>query len=425
MRVHARVGRLGSMNATDREFDVILFGATGFVGKLVAADLALNAPADIRVALAGRTRAKVETVRDEIGASAVSWGVVEADSSDEASLRALAERARVVISTVGPYARYGLPLVGACATAGTHYVDLTGEVLFARDSIDHYDAAARESGARIVNSCGYDSVPSDLAVFLTATTARDAGDGELTDTTVYASMKGGMSGGTVASGMQQADDIAAQPERRKIAGDKFSLSPDRGAEPSGEHKDSLKVAYSTELGAWTAPFVMASYNTRVVRRSNALLGHAYGRSFRYREVMKAGDGLKGRATAYAIAGALGAGFAALALKPARPLVERLVPKPGTGPSEESRENGFFRMDLRTTTTNGSRYRAIVAAKGDPGYKATAVMLGEAALTLVAGDLPELPEGARGGVLTPAVALGLPYVERLRARGFTLTVTKAS
>jgi short subunit dehydrogenase-like uncharacterized protein len=411
------------MTSTDREFDVILFGATGFVGDLVAADLAAHAPAGTRIALAGRTRSKVETVRQNLGANAAGWGIVAADSNDEASLRALAESTRVVISTVGPYARHGLPLVGACANSGTHYVDLTGEVLFARDCIDHYDEAARASGARIVNSCGYDSVPSDLSVFLAAEAAREAGDGELEDTTVYASMKGGMSGGTVASAMQQADDIASQPERRKIAGDKFSLSPERSSEPKGEYKDSLKVAYSDDIKAWTAPFLMASYNTRIVRRSNALFGHGYGKTFRYREVMKAGTGLKGRVRAFAIAGALAAGFTALANQKARPVVERFVPKPGTGPDEKSRVNGFFRMDLRTTTTTGAHYRSIVAAQGDPGYNATAVMLAEAALTLSEGDLPKLPTGADGGVLTPAVALGMPYVERLRARDFTLTATK--
>lgn len=415
------------MTDTTREFDIVLYGATGFVGRLVAKHLAEHAPNDIRIALAGRTASKVEKVRDDLSteaAAAAGWGIVTADSGDEASLHALANRARVVISTVGPYARHGLPLVGACAEAGTHYVDLTGEVLFAHDCIDRYDATARANGARIVNSCGYDSVPSDLGVFLLAQTAREAGDGELTATTEYASMKGGMSGGTIASAMQQADDIADDPARRKIAGDKFSLSPDRSREPNGEFKDSLSVWYSDDVDAWVAPFLMASYNTRIVRRSNALLGHAYGSGFRYREVMKAGKGVKGRAMAYAVAGALGAGFGAMGVKRLRPLLERLVPAPGSGPSEEAREKGFFRMDIRsTTTTSGARYRSIVASQGDPGYKATAVMLGEAAVTLALGDLPTLPGEADGGVLTPAVALGAPYAERLRQHGVTLEVTK--
>ena len=411
------------MTSTDREFDIVLYGATSFVGKLVALDLAGHAPRGARIALAGRNRAKVEQVRTDLGSGAASWPIVEADSDDSASLRAMAERSRVIITTVGPYARHGLPLVEACAAAGTHYVDLTGEVLFARDCIDTADEAARASGARIVNSCGYDSVPSDLGVFLLARAVREGGDGALGTTTEYASMKGGMSGGTVASAMQQADDIAENPERRKIAGDKFALSPERAIEPSGEFKDSLSVWYSDEIDAWVAPFLMASYNTRVVRRSNALLAHAYGPDFRYREVMKAGPGFKGRATAYGIAAALGAGFGALALKPVRPLVERMVPQPGTGPDEKARERGFFRMDVRTTTSTGAHYRALVQAKGDPGYKATAIMLAEAALTLAEEELPELPHGARGGVLTPAVALGMPYVERLRARGLTLEASK--
>lgn len=413
------------MTTAARDFDIVLYGATGFVGRLVAKDLAENAPADLRVALAGRTATKVEQVRDELGGAASRWEIVTADSSDEDSLRRLAERSRVVISTVGPYARYGLPLVGACAEAGTHYVDLTGEVLFARDCIDRFDAEARANGARIVNSCGYDSVPSDLGVFVLAEAVRTAGDGELTTTTEYASMKGGMSGGTIASAMQQADDIADAPERRRVAGDKFSLSPDRTAEPNGEFKDSLAVWFSDDVKAWVAPFLMASYNTRIVRRSNALLGHAYGPDFRYREVMKAGTGVRGRAMAYAVSGALAAGFGAMSVKQLRPLLERVVPKPGSGPSETSRENGFFRMDVRTVTTTGASYKGVFAAQGDPGYKATAVMLGEAALTLALGDLPDLPGGADGGVLTPAVALGMPYAERLRGRGFTIETTRLS
>lgn len=408
-----------------RTYDIVVYGATGFVGKLVAADLADHAPVEVRIALAGRSESRLRDVRATLPERAQTWDLVTADSSDADSLASLAASTRVVITTVGPYARHGLPLVQACADAGTHYVDLTGEVLFARDCADLADASARRHGARIVNSCGYDSVPSDLAVLLAASAAREAGDGELAETTCYASMKGGLSGGTVASAMQQADDIAAEPARRKIAADKFALSPNREAEPSGEFKDSLKVWFSPDINAWTAPFLMASYNTRIVRRSNALSEFSYGRTFRYREVMKTGAGVKGRAMAYAVAGALAGGFAALSFGKARPLVERLVPAPGTGPSEKSREAGFFKMDVRTTTTTGARYRSIVAAQGDPGYAATAIMLGEAALALALDEVAPLPDDARGGVLTPAVGLGLPYAERLRARGFTLAATRQS
>ena len=410
---------LDDMTAThERPYDIVLFGATGFVGKLAAQQLAKAENDDLVIALAGRNTSKLDDVAAQFPRTP-GWELVVTDASSSEQVDQLARRSRVVITTVGPFARYGMPLAEACAAAGTHYVDLTGEVLYHHDVIDRCDAAARESGARIVPSCGYDSVPSDLAVFELARVASENGDGTLTATTTYASMKGGMSGGTIASAMQQADDVAADPERRKIATDKFALSPDRAAEPSGEFKDSMSVWHSDDLDAWVAPFIMASYNTRVVRRSNALLGHAYGDGFRYREVMKVGSGNAGRVKANVARAAVAGGFAALGLKPARPLVQKLVPQPGTGPDQKSRDAGFFRMDVRTTTTSGAKYRSIVSAQGDPGYNATAVMLTQAALTLAHDDLPKLPGGADGGVLTPAVALGQPYITRLRNHGFDI------
>ncbi|MBD2759231.1 saccharopine dehydrogenase NADP-binding domain-containing protein [Yimella sp. cx-573] len=403
-----------------REFDIVLFGATGFVGELTAAHLAKHSPDGVTIALAGRNATKLESVRADLPAAAREWPLITADSSDAASLAAMAERARVVITTVGPYAAYGLPLVKACAEAGTDYVDLTGEVLFHRDAIDEFDAVANENGARIIPSCGYDSVPSDLGVFTLANGVREAGEGELGDTTTYASMKGGVSGGTVASMMGQVDSIKGDKDRRKIVLDKFGLSPDRDNEPSGEWKDSAAVRDDKEVGAWTAPFVMATYNTRVVRRSNALSGYAYGRNFRYREVMKVGKGIAGRATGYAVAAALGGAVAAMNVGPLRPLVKKVVPSPGEGPGEKARTEGFFKMDLRTTTTTGAKWQAIVAAQGDPGYAATCVMLGEAGLTLVLDrDACPLPEGRKGGLLTPATGLGKPYADRLVAQGFTI------
>ncbi|RNI24349.1 saccharopine dehydrogenase family protein [Flexivirga caeni] len=408
-----------------RQHDIVLYGATGFVGKLTAAHLARHAPDGVHIALAGRSTSRVEAVRDGLPAAARDWPIVVADSSDEASLRALAESSKVVISTVGPYARYGLPLVGACATAGTDYVDLTGEVLFVRESIDRFAAEAERTGARIVHSCGFDSVPSDLgALVLSRAVERDEA-GELGDTTLYMAMKGGVSGGTIASAMNQLDEVRGDSAKRKLAGDKFALSPDRGAEPSGEWRDSAAVRYSPEIGAWTAPFVMATYNTRIVRRSNALLGHAYGRSFRYREVQRAGSGWRGRLAAYAVAGALAAGFGAMALPFLRPVVRRVLPSPGEGPSEQTQQSGHFRATLCTTTSTGASYRSTVAAQGDPGYAATAVMLGESALCLaVSRDDCPLPDGLSGGVLTPATALGEVLVARLRAKDFLIEAGRA-
>ncbi|TWE13106.1 saccharopine dehydrogenase family protein [Rudaeicoccus suwonensis] len=406
-----------------RDHDIVVFGCTGFVGRLTAQHLAAHAPSGTRIALAGRSREKVAAVATEIGGIATKWPVLVADSSDQASLDALATAARVVITTVGPYAKYGLPLVKACAEAGTDYVDLTGEVLFVRESIDRFQNIAEASGARIIHSCGFDSVPSDLAVLGLAEAARADDAGELTDTTLFVTMKGGASGGTLASAMHQVDEIRRDKQKRSIALDKFALSPNRADEPSGEWRDSLSVSYAPDIGSWTAPFVMASFNTRIVRRSNALDGHGYGRRFRYREVMRVGAGNRGRLTAYAVAGGLAAGFGALNVPLLRPVVERVLPSPGEGPSEKARAAGFFRAEARTVTTNGAAYRSVVAAQGDPGYAATCVMLGESALALaLERDRCPLPAGLNGGVLTPATGLGDVLTERLRAQGFTIEAT---
>ena len=390
------------------DYDIVLYGATGFVGKLTAEHLAAHAPDGVRIALAGRSPGKLEVVRADLG---VNWPLVIADSSDPASLKALAESTRVVISTVGPYAKYGLPLVEACATAGTDYVDLTGEVLFVRESIDRFHDLASSTGARIVHSCGFDSIPSDLAVFELAKVAAPLGD-----TTLYVRMKGGVSGGTVASAREQMAQVRSDKAKRAVALDKFALSPDRSAEPKGEWKDSLKVWHSDEMHSWAAPFIMSTFNTRIVRRSNALLGHAYGEGFRYRETLTTGDGWQGRLRAEAIAKGMAIGMAALSVNSLGPLVDKVVPSPGEGPSEEDRASGRFSVEARS-----GGYRSLFAAKGDPGYAATCVMLGESALALATqrDDLP-LPEGLHGGVLTPATALGGVLSERLRAQGFTIT-----
>jgi len=408
-----------------RQHDIVLYGATGFVGKLTAEHLARHTPDGVRVALAGRSREKVEAVRDQLTGPARDWPIIVADSFDQQSLDTLAQSARVVISTVGPYAKYGLPLVAACAAVGTDYVDLTGEVLFVRESIDRFHEQAGHTGARIVHSCGFDSVPSDLGTLVLSQKVHSDGAGELGDTTLYMAMKGGISGGTAASALTQLDQVRSDAGKRKIALDKFALSPDRAAEPSGEWRDSAAVRYAAEVKSWTAPFLMAMYNTRVVRRSNALLGHAYGPSFRYRELQRTGAGWRGRATAYAIAGALAAGLGVMSVPFLRPLVRRALPSPGEGPSERTRETGHFRATLRTRTTTGASYRSVVAAQGDPGYAATAVMLGESALCLaISRDACPLPPGSTGGVLTPATALGTVLVERLRDKGFTIEASAA-
>jgi short subunit dehydrogenase-like uncharacterized protein len=409
--------------SSERELDVVVFGASGFVGRLTAAYLAEHAPDGVRIGLGGRSEEKLARVRAELGAAAAEWPLVTADSSDADALKALAARSRVVATTVGPYRQYGMPLVEACAAAGTDYADLTGEVLFIRDAIDRCHGQAQASGARIVHTCGFDSIPSDLGVLLLHEAAKADGAGELEDTTyVVRGLKGGASGGTIASMKGMIDDVRADPALRKVADDPYALSPDRPAEPDlGRESDLRMPVYDDELGTWLGPFVMAAINTRVVRRSNALQGWGYGRRFRYRETMAMGPGVAGRAKATALSTGLGALVGGLSLGPTRAVLDRFLPSPGEGPSDEARAKGFFKIDIHARTSTGARHVCHVAAKGDPGYAATAVMLGESALCL-ALDRDRLPD--RSGVLTPAAALGVPLVERLRAAGQVYDVRRA-
>jgi short subunit dehydrogenase-like uncharacterized protein len=407
----------------ERELDVAVFGATGFAGRLVAEYLAQHAPEGTRIGLAGRSEERLRQVRSELGAQAAMWPVVVADSGEPESLNRLARSARVVATTVGPYQPRGLALVGACAEAGTDYVDLSGEVLFERASADQYHEVAAASGARIVHGGGFDSVPSDLGVHTLYEAVRADGGDDLEDTTlVVTRLRGGFSGGTLASIIGQVDEVRGDPALRRKAADPYALSPDRAAEPDlGRQRDLMKVRHDADLGMWTGPFLMASINTRVVRRSNSLLDWAYGRGFRYREVSGYGPGRAGFMRATTATSALGALAAALAYpRTRRLLVGRVLPGPGQGPSEKTRRNGRFTMEIHTRTSAGRRYQATVAAQGDPGYQATAVMMGEAVLALVL-DRDRLP--GRAGVLTPATALGTVLTDRLRAAGMTFEAAR--
>ena len=409
------------MPDTARVHDVVLYGASGFVGRLVAAHLAGHAPAGVRIALAGRAAARVAEVRAGLPPAARDWPVLEADAGDARSLAALAAQTRVLATTVGPYARHGLPVVQACASAGTHYVDLSGEVLFVREAIDRFDAAARGTGARIVHACGYDSVPSDLTALLLAQRAAADGAGALGDVRLVATARGGFSGGTVDSMRGQLEAVRRNPSLRRLLADPFALSPDRDAEPDTPQPPTAGLPGRTPDGRWTAPFVMAPFNTRIVRRSNALQGWAYGRSLRYAEVMGCGRGPLGAATAVGVSAALAGSVAALTFPPTRALLDRVLPAPGSGPGEATREKGWFRMVVDAGTESGRRYRATAAGQGDPGYAATAVMLGQSALAL-ALDVDRLPD--RAGSLTPATALGDVLVDRLRAAGHSYEVAPA-
>ncbi|MBE2319623.1 saccharopine dehydrogenase NADP-binding domain-containing protein [Solirubrobacter sp. CPCC 204708] len=359
-------------------YDIVVFGATGFVGRLIAEYLDST---DADVALAGRSREKLEAL-------GIDRPLIVADADDPA---ALARSARVVATTVGPYRKGGLKLVDACVEAGTAYCDLTGEILFAHEAIARHEAA-RASGARIVLSCGFDSIPSDLGTFLLHQAA-----GELGETTlVVKALRGGASGGTLASMKGQVDEMRGDRAARKVVLTPNSLG---GTDRS---RDVRSVMRDPEHG-WVGPFVMASYNTRIVRRSSELLG--YGPAFTYREVSAYGNPL----VAAGFTAGLGALAGGLAFPPTRFLLDRVLPGPGDGPSEKARANGHFKVEV-----HGAGHVATVAAKGDPGYAATAVMMGESALTLARTE-------GEGGVLTPAAAMSDALVERLRRAGMTLAV----
>src|SRR3954469_17764940 len=414
----------------ERELDIVLYGATGFVGALTAAHLARHAPSQLRIALAGRSRPKLEALRVELGRAAASWELVTVDATDAAGLRALAVRTRVLATTVGPYAAYGKEVARACADAGTHYADLTGEVLFVRWSLDELDARARETGAAIVHACGFDSIPSDLGVLTTAQRVAADAEGTLAETTLLVrSLKGGFSGGTVDSTRQQAIAARADPSARRVLGDPYALSPRRREEPSSGRRPATGVAdrlrrllpvdRDPATGRWTGPFVMASFNTRIVRLSNTLTDWSYGRDLRYREVTDFGSGPMSPVLAAGMAVGLGGVVAGLSFAPSRAVIDRFLPAPGEGPGPEAQAAGRFRLDIRSTTTTGARYRTRVGADYDPGYGGTAVMLGQTVLALALdAGLP-----ARAGVCTPATALGQVLVERLRAQGFTFDVER--
>ncbi|HET9564636.1 MAG TPA: trans-acting enoyl reductase family protein [Mycobacterium sp.] len=411
-----------------REFDIVLYGATGFAGKLTAEYLS-HAAGSARVALAGRSQDKLLAVRETLGEAAQSWPLIAADASQPSTLDAMAAQAQVVVTTVGPYNRYGLPLVAACAAAGTDYADLTGEPMFIRESIDLYHKQAADTGARIVHSCGFDSIPSDLSVYSLYRRAVDDGTGELGDTDfVVRKIAAGFSGGTVASMLDVVRAMSDDAEVRRLLEDPYTLTPDREAEPELGSQPDMPWRRGRQIapeldGIWTSGFLMAPVNTRIVRRSNALQDWAYGRRFRYSECQSVGSSIAAPVVSAMAAGAssavTGLGSRYFNRLP-KGFLERIVPKPGTGPSEKVREKGHYKIETYTTTTSGARYVATISQKGDPGYKATSVLLGESGLAL-ALDRDRLSD--LRGVLTPAAAMGDALLARFPAAGVSLETSR--
>jgi short subunit dehydrogenase-like uncharacterized protein len=403
--------------ASSQPFDIVLFGATGFTGRLVAEYL-VRRRASVRWALAGRSRDKLERIREELAAidpAARDLAILVGDAQDLASVDAIVRGARVVCTTVGPYARYGSNLVAACAAHGVSYCDLTGETQWIRAMVDAHHGRAAETGARIVHCCGFDSIPSDLGVLLAHEHLKARGKQIAEARYSVRGMRGGVSGGTLASGIEAAEQQAKDPSLRRILADPYTLSRPLGVGRDKRAHDKLGPRKDPETGRWSGPFVMAFVNTRIVHRSNALLDFTYGRDFRYEEGVDTGTGPLGFVRAALVTAVTLGGIASLGVPPLRALAARFLPAPGEGPSREERENGFFKVEVRATSTDGEKVVVRVSANRDPGYGATAIMLSEAALCLAEDDLK-----TRGGVLTPASAMGMKLVERLRAAGMTLS-----
>lgn len=378
---------------SDRQYDVVVFGATGFTGRLVAEYLQNHyGGSDVTWAMAGRSAEKLASVRDKMGIDK-DIPLIVADGSDKASLIDMAKQAKVVLTTVGPYQFYGTELVAACVETGTDYVDLCGEPAWMHDTIEQFDAAAKQSGARIVHSCGFDSIPFDLGVYFTQNTAKEKFGAPCVEIKGrMRKMKGTFSGGTAASLMGTMMRAGKQPEVIEWLKDPFSLVPDFSGpkQPAGH-----KVVFEEDLGSWAAPFIMASINTKNVHRSNALMGHPYGEDFLYSEMFLTGPGEQGETFANFLAN--------------DDSMTKNPPKPGEGPSKEERENGFYDAMFAGRTAAGERVICGVTGDKDPGYGSTSKMITESALCL-ARDVSK--SDVSGGVLTPAPAMGQKLIDRL-------------
>lgn len=399
------------MSENVRDHDIVLLGATGFVGTFTARHLARSAPDGVRIALAGRSRSRLEDVRRELG---VDWPIIEVDTTDETAVTRMAASTSVVATTVGPYLRYGAEVAAACAHAGTSYADLSGESIFVARSIQRSHDVAERTGARIVHSCGFDSTPSDLGVGLAHAAA--GGAPIVAATLRVRSLRGGISGGTIDSLRQQMREARKDASVRRLIANPYALTPG----PSVRLPGHAGSSWGKESGLWQAPFVMGAYNQQIVQRSNYLTGWSYGQLMRYREVVTTGRGVVG----FAAAGAIGLGTAAfvgaMSFAPTRAILDRVLPAPGTGPGSDAVDHGRFVLDVDVYPVEGQPMRARVAAPFDPGYGGTGIMLAESALSLALDELPD-----RAGVLTPMVAMGEKLAERLRAHRFTLTVAPLS
>jgi len=408
------------MNA--KPYDVIVFGATSFVGQLLCRYLSSQFNSrSLKWAAAARSIEKLERMRRSLDIKDVEIPLIIADARDENSLAAMCAQTRVVASTVGPYALYGEPLVKVCAERGTDYCDLTGEVQWIRRMLDRYEATANKTGARIVHCCGFDSLPSDLGVHFLQQRAFERLGRYCSHVKMRVkAIRGGVSGGTVASIVNVAAEAAENPALRTTLQNPYLLCP-RDHQPKARQESFNRPQYDSEFDAWLAPFIMAGINTRIVHRSNALLNYAYGEDFRYDEAMLAGKGQRGRVTAYGIAGGLGGFIALIGMAPTRRLLQRFVlPAPGQGPSPRSQTEGFYDLRFLGIFDDGRTIAAKVTGDADPGYASTSKMLGQAAASLANGKVNKT-----GGFWTPATLFGDTLIDALEQHaGLSFTLVDA-
>ncbi len=389
-----------------RDFDLVVFGATGFTGRLVAEYIS-KAKDGPRWAIAGRSQAKL----DALGLNAPS---IVVDALDRKAIDEVVRRTKVVCTTVGPYAKYGSELLAACADAGTHYCDLTGEPQWMRRMIDQHDARAKQTGARIVHTCGFDSIPSDIGTFATQHEFKSRfGRYASKVTALFGETSGGLSGGTIASAMETAREAGQDIAVRKNLGNPYGLDPDPEASKASRPRvrDDSSIGWEPHLKMFTIPFVMAQINTRVVRRGHALAGCPYGENFVYREVMSTPGKARGLAMAVGMMGGLAGIAFAMKSPKLRDLIAKRVTQPGEGPSQETREHGHWKV--RFVAEDGQDHLIYLASDhADPGYGSTAKMLGESALCLA------FDESGAAGISTPATAMGQRLLDRLRRTGLT-------
>ena len=390
-----------------REFDIIIWGASGFTGRLVAGYIfsKYGTNGDLKWAMAGRNLAKLELVRSKVADKTVP--IVVADSNDDEGLKEMVKRAKVICTTVGPYAKYGSKLVSVCIENQTHYCDLAGEVQWIRRMIDKHHESAVANQTKIVNCCGFDSIPSDMGVYFIQKISKDK-KGQIAKQIQMrvAGASGGISGGTYESLSHVNEEAHKDKNIFKVLINPYGLNP-VGEQEGLDKYDLRTIVYDKASKSWIGPFIMAAINTKIVRRSNALSGYAYGKDFRYDEATLSGKGLKGRVKGFISVIPIGLMMSAKPGSLLKRIIDKILPKAGEGPNKKQRENGFYNLRFYITYEDGSKALAKVIGDMDPGYGSTSKMLSEAAICLAKDELSYL-----GGVLTPSTAMGDKLLSRL-------------